>query len=97
MSPARELRSPYTAPGDALAVTSGTVSADNATVRTSVVANRSIVIESVLHGDKGRHVVRFEQQLDYTNRQKYTDEGWVQVSERDPRRTSRLGFRVVGL
>ena len=70
----------YTAPGDALAVTSGTVSADNATVRTSVVANRSIVIESVLHGDKGRQVIRFEQQLGFTNEQKYVSDGWVQVS-----------------
>lgn len=59
--------------------TTGQGSADNATVRTSVAASRSIVIESVLHGDKGRKVVRFEQQLDYHNEQKYANDGWVQV------------------
>ncbi|TBU35121.1 peptide N-acetyl-beta-D-glucosaminyl asparaginase amidase A-domain-containing protein [Dichomitus squalens] len=68
----------YEAPANPLPQTTGAVSADNATVRTLVVANRSIVIESVLHGDKGTRLVRFEQQLDYRNEQKYTDAGWVQ-------------------
>ncbi|RDX55992.1 hypothetical protein OH76DRAFT_1460658 [Lentinus brumalis] len=68
----------YIAPTDALAATSGRASADNATVRLSVVANRSIVIESVLHGDQGKHVVRFEQRLSYSNEQKYVSDGWVQ-------------------
>ncbi|KAH9944490.1 peptide N-acetyl-beta-D-glucosaminyl asparaginase amidase A-domain-containing protein [Epithele typhae] len=58
--------------------TSGRASADNATVYTSVVANRTVLIESVLYRDKGRQVVRFEQHLAYSNDQKYEDDGWVQ-------------------
>lgn len=49
------------------------------TVWATVVANRSIVIESELYGDEGKKVVRFEQKLSYSNVQKYADEGWVQV------------------
>lgn len=52
----------------------------NETVWATVVANRSIVIESEIVGDEGRKVVRFEQKLGYSNDQKYADEGWVQVS-----------------
>ena len=69
----------YAAETEPLPRTSGSVSADNATVLTSVVANRSIVIESELHGDKGAYTVRFEQRLGYSNDQKYTGQGWVQV------------------
>lgn len=57
----------------------GAYGAANETVWATVVANRSILIESELVGDEGSRVVRFEQKLGYTNDQKYADEGWVQV------------------
>ena len=70
----------YEAQAEPLPETTGQASEDKATVRTSVAATRAVVIESVLHGDEGRKVVRFEQQLAYTNEQKYVSDGWVQVS-----------------
>ena len=69
----------YVADSEPSPRTSGHVSADNATVVTSVIANRTIVIESVVKGDKGTQTVRFEQRLGYSNDQKYIGEGWVQV------------------
>lgn len=59
--------------------TTGKASSDNATVWTSVNANRTILVESVVHGDRGQEVVRFEQHLGYTNEQKYATLGLVQV------------------
>lgn len=59
--------------------TNGGASRDNATVWTSVNANRGIVIESAIHGDRGPEVVRFEQHLRYSNEQKYAGAGLVQV------------------
>lgn len=59
--------------------TTGSVTKDNSTVNTSVIAQRRIAIASEIHGDNGTQVVRFEQDIKYTNLQKYEAEGWVQV------------------
>lgn len=59
--------------------TSGSATKDNSTVNTSVVAQRRVVIASEIRGDSGSQVVRFEQNLKYSNLQKYEGEGWVQV------------------
>ncbi|KAI0757122.1 peptide N-acetyl-beta-D-glucosaminyl asparaginase amidase A-domain-containing protein [Daedaleopsis nitida] len=86
----------YQADAEPIARTSGQVSADDTTVRTSVAANRSIMIESVLHGDNGKKVVRFEQRLGYVNEQKYVDDGWVQAQQQ--RRVDRcLSLLAVGV
>ncbi|KAI0639283.1 peptide N-acetyl-beta-D-glucosaminyl asparaginase amidase A-domain-containing protein [Trametes polyzona] len=61
--------------------TTGGAAADNATVRTSVTANRTLIVESVLSGDHGPRVVRFEQHLGYSNEQKYVGDGLVQWGE----------------
>ncbi|CAL1696075.1 unnamed protein product [Somion occarium] len=58
--------------------TTGSASNGNITVNTSVLAQRTVLIESELHGDIGRQIVRFEQQLNYSNLQRYEDDGWVQ-------------------
>ncbi|KAI0825199.1 peptide N-acetyl-beta-D-glucosaminyl asparaginase amidase A-domain-containing protein [Trametes gibbosa] len=68
----------YQVPADAHSGTVGGASQGNATVWTSVTADRSIVVESVLHGDRGQEVVRFEQHLRYSNEQRYEGEGLVQ-------------------
>ncbi|KAH9857894.1 peptide N-acetyl-beta-D-glucosaminyl asparaginase amidase A-domain-containing protein [Lenzites betulinus] len=68
----------YEAPADAHSSTVGGASRGNETVWASITADRSIVVESLLHGDSGSEVVRFEQHLGYTNKQEYAGEGFVQ-------------------
>ncbi|OJT11056.1 Peptide-N4-(N-acetyl-beta-glucosaminyl)asparagine amidase A [Trametes pubescens] len=58
--------------------TTGRATPDNTTVWTSVNAKRTVLVESVIHGDRGQEVVRFEQHLGYSNEQKYVGEGLVQ-------------------
>ncbi|KAI0651735.1 peptide N-acetyl-beta-D-glucosaminyl asparaginase amidase A-domain-containing protein [Trametes meyenii] len=68
----------YEVSSDPFIKTTGSASEGNTTVKTSVVAKRSLVIESVFHGDNGRHIARFEQHLNYGNDQRYAGAGLVQ-------------------
>lgn len=68
----------YSAPPNKV-ITTGGASAENATVWTKVSTQRDLSVQSVLHTSEGTKVVRFHQTLNYVNKAKYIDEGWVQV------------------
>jgi hypothetical protein len=66
-----------------IVVRAGAIGEANETVWQEVVASRKIVIEADLVRDAGRvERVRFEQSFTFSNKQRYADEGWLQVSAR---------------
>ncbi|KAI0374289.1 hypothetical protein BV20DRAFT_961408 [Pilatotrama ljubarskyi] len=87
----------YDVVADPFIRTVGGASAGNKTVWTSVVANRSLLVESILHTDRGEQVVRFEQHFGYSNEQKYADDGLVQWGQQLTEGTTEsiYGGRVV--
>lgn len=61
------------------ATTSGGASAGNETVWTTVSVSRELVIESDIITSDGVKTVRFSQSLEYINKARYADDGWIQV------------------
>lgn len=60
------------------ATTSGGASAGNETVWTTVSVSRELVIESDIITSDGVKTVRFSQSLEYINKARYADDGWIQ-------------------